>query len=89
MSQTTATDSQGAPRLLERLFGLSKSGSNLRTEFVAGLTTFLTMVYIVFVNPQILGNTGMGLNAFWRTIEPLLDEIVEALTSGERIVEVL
>lgn len=32
--------------LLERLFGLSKSGSNVRTEFVAGLTTFLTMVYI-------------------------------------------
>jgi adenine/guanine/hypoxanthine permease len=48
---------------LDRLFGLSKSGSNLRTEFVAGLTTFLTMVYIVFVNPEILGNAGMDKGA--------------------------
>ena len=38
---------------LERVFGLAKAGSDLRTEFLAGLTTFLTMVYIVFVNPQI------------------------------------
>jgi AGZA family xanthine/uracil permease-like MFS transporter len=35
----------------------------VRTEFVAGLTTFLTMVYIVFVNPQILGNAGMDKGA--------------------------
>jgi AGZA family xanthine/uracil permease-like MFS transporter len=49
--------------ILERVFGLKKSGSNLRTEFVAGLTTFLTMVYIVFVNPQILGNAGMDKGA--------------------------
>ncbi len=48
---------------LDRLFGLSKSGSNLRTEFVAGLITFLTMVYIVFVNPEILGNAGMDKGA--------------------------
>ena len=49
--------------MLERLFGLSASGSNVRTEFVAGLTTFLTMVYIVFVNPQILGSAGMDKGA--------------------------
>jgi AGZA family xanthine/uracil permease-like MFS transporter len=49
--------------ILDRLFCLRASGSNLRTEFVAGLTTFLTMVYIVFVNPQILGNTGMDKGA--------------------------
>jgi AGZA family xanthine/uracil permease-like MFS transporter len=48
---------------LERVFGLAKAGSDLRTEFLAGLTTFLTMVYIVFVNPQILGNTGMDKGA--------------------------
>src|SRR5579864_873133 len=63
MSQAAATDTQSAPRFLERIFNLSKSGSNVRTEFVAGLTTFLTMVYIVFVNPQILGNTGMDKGA--------------------------
>ena len=58
-----AADKQGPQPLLERLFGLSASGSNVRTEFVAGLTTFLTMVYIVFVNPQILGSAGMDKGA--------------------------
>ncbi len=51
MTATSAT--QNLDHLLDRMFGLSKSGSDLRTEFVAGLTTFLTMVYIVFVNPQL------------------------------------
>jgi len=62
MSQSAAAG-QSPPPILDRLFGLSKSGSNLRTELVAGLTTFLTMVYIVFVNPQILGNAGMDKGA--------------------------
>ena len=35
----------------------------MRTEFIAGVTTFLTMVYIVFVNPEILGNAGMDKGA--------------------------
>jgi AGZA family xanthine/uracil permease-like MFS transporter len=61
MSQAATTGTP--PPILDRLFGLSKSGSNVRTEFVAGLTTFLTMVYIVFVNPQILGNAGMDKGA--------------------------
>ena len=48
---------------LERQFGLSKHGTTVRTEFIAGLTTFLTMVYIVFVNPTILGAAGMDKGA--------------------------
>ena len=44
--------------VLERYFGLSQQGTDVRTEFVAGVTTFLTMVYIVFVNPIILGKAG-------------------------------
>src|SRR5262245_54964461 len=48
---------------LDRYFRLSENGTNVRTELVAGLTTFLTMVYIVFVNPQILGNAGMDKGA--------------------------
>jgi AGZA family xanthine/uracil permease-like MFS transporter len=48
---------------LERYFGLSQQGTDIRTEFVAGMTTFLTMVYIVFVNPIILGKTGMDQGA--------------------------
>jgi AGZA family xanthine/uracil permease-like MFS transporter len=48
---------------LDRYFGLTQHGTNVRTEVLAGVTTFLTMVYIVFVNPQILGNTGMDKGA--------------------------
>jgi AGZA family xanthine/uracil permease-like MFS transporter len=48
---------------LERQFGLSAHGTSVRTEFIAGLTTFLTMVYIVFVNPTILGAAGLDKGA--------------------------
>jgi AGZA family xanthine/uracil permease-like MFS transporter len=48
---------------LDRRFGLTRHGTTVRTEFIAGVTTFLTMVYIVFVNPQILGAAGMDKGA--------------------------
>lgn len=48
---------------LDQFFGISKAGSSVKTEISAGITTFLTMVYIVFVNPQILGETGMDPQA--------------------------
>ncbi|MGD9839115.1 MAG: NCS2 family permease [Afipia sp.] len=48
---------------LDRRFGLTQHGTDVRTEFVAGVTTFLTMVYIVFVNPVILANAGMDKGA--------------------------
>ena len=54
---------RGSDGLLERQFRLRENGTNVRTEFIAGATTFLTMVYIVFVNPQILGNAGMDKGA--------------------------
>jgi AGZA family xanthine/uracil permease-like MFS transporter len=47
----------------QRYFGLKEHGTDIRTEFVAGVTTFLTMVYIVFVNPIILGKAGMDPGA--------------------------
>src|SRR5690625_8031036 len=49
--------------MLERLFQLTAHQTSLRTEVVAGITTFLTMSYIIFVNPEISGTTGMGKNA--------------------------
>ena len=49
--------------LLDRYFGLAEHGTDVRTECLAGITTFLTMVYIVFVNPQILANAGMDKGA--------------------------
>jgi len=49
--------------MLDRVFGLSAHGTNVRTELMAGLTTFLTMAYIVAVNPAILGAAGMPMGA--------------------------
>ena len=49
--------------MLERLFALSARNTNVRTEVAAGITTFMTMAYILFVNPSILGAAGMDKNA--------------------------
>jgi len=49
--------------MLESLFKLSHNDTDVRTEVMAGLTTFLTMAYIVFVNPSILKETGMDQGA--------------------------
>jgi AGZA family xanthine/uracil permease-like MFS transporter len=49
--------------VLERLFNLKENGTSVRTEVIAGITTFLTMSYIIFVNPEILSSTGMDRNA--------------------------
>ena len=49
--------------MLEKLFKLSENGTNVRTELVAGLTTFMTMVYILALNPSILSASGMDAGA--------------------------
>ena len=49
--------------MLTQYFELGKRGTNLRIEVVAGVTTFLTMAYIIFVNPAILSSTGMDKDA--------------------------
>jgi AGZA family xanthine/uracil permease-like MFS transporter len=49
--------------MFERLFGLKAHGTSVRQEFIAGATTFLTMAYIMFVNPKVLGGTGMDQHA--------------------------
>ncbi len=49
--------------MLDRLFHLTERGTTPRTEMVAGATTFLTMVYIVVVNPAILAQTGIDQGA--------------------------
>ena len=49
--------------MLERLFQLQAHGTTVRKEIVAGITTFLTMAYIVVVNPSILSATGMDFGA--------------------------
>ena len=62
-AMTNSTTRASEQSFLDRYFGLTQSGTSVRTEFVAGVTTFLTMVYIVFVNPDILGNAGMDKGA--------------------------
>lgn len=49
--------------MLERLFKLKEHGTDVRTEVIAGITTFMTMAYILFVNPDILSATGMPFGA--------------------------
>jgi xanthine/uracil/vitamin C permease (AzgA family) len=48
---------------MEKLFQLKAHGTNVRTEILAGITTFMTMAYIMFVNPGILSATGMDKEA--------------------------
>jgi AGZA family xanthine/uracil permease-like MFS transporter len=50
-------------RPLDKYFKLAEHGSNVRTEVVAGITTFLTMAYIIFVNPALLGDAGVPKDA--------------------------
>ena len=49
--------------MFEKIFKLSSKGTNVKTELLAGLTTFLTMAYILAVNPLILGDAGMPANS--------------------------
>lgn len=49
--------------MLERFFKLKDNNTTVRTEVIAGLTTFMTMAYILAVNPNILGEAGMNSNA--------------------------
>lgn len=58
--------SQSAARrdgLLQQMFKLREHGTDVRTEVVAGITTFMTMAYIIFVNPGIVAETGMPFDA--------------------------
>ncbi len=47
---------------LDKKFELSKNGTDVKTEIIAGFTTFMTMAYIIFVNPSILSDAGMPWN---------------------------
>ncbi|NOJ23008.1 NCS2 family permease [Vibrio coralliilyticus] len=49
--------------MFEKIFKLSEHGTNVKTEIIAGMTTFLTMAYIIFVNPAILADAGMDRGA--------------------------
>ena len=52
---------------LHKLFGFDRKTMQVRTEILAGLTTFLTMSYILAVNPSVMGSTGMDRGALFTT----------------------
>jgi len=70
--------------MLEKLFKLREHGTTARTEIVAGLTTFLTMSYIIFVNPDILSSTGMDRDAVFvaTCLAAALGSLVMALVAN-------
>lgn len=56
-------DKRKATYMLEKLFKLKQNNTNVKTEITAGITTFMTMAYILAVNPSILGDAGMDQTA--------------------------
>ena len=50
-------------KFLEKTFELKLNGTSIKQEFIAGITTFITMAYIIFVNPQMMAASGMDLGA--------------------------
>ena len=66
--------------MLERLFKLQDHDTNIRKEVVAGITTFLTMAYVIVVNPSILSATGMDFGAVF--VATCLAAVVGTLIMG-------
>jgi len=70
--------------MLDTPFKLNTHGTQVRTEIIAGITTFLTMSYIIFVNPDILSSTGMDRNAVFvaTCLAAALGSLVMALVAN-------
>ena len=68
---------------LERYFEFTHLGTNWRTEILAGVTTFLTMAYIVVVNPSILAAAGIEMFG-WRPLPPAPMTVTETEGSSDR-----
>jgi AGZA family xanthine/uracil permease-like MFS transporter len=69
--------------MLDKFFGIKKLGSSMRTELVAGITTFMTMAYILAVNPDILSATGMDKGAIFTAtaLAAIIGTLVMALVA--------
>jgi adenine/guanine/hypoxanthine permease len=70
--------------MLEKIFHLSKNKTNVRTEVLAGITTFMTMAYILVVNPSILSQTGMPIKAVFvaTALAAIIGTIIMAFVSN-------
>ena len=58
----------GGKTMLEKVFKLKENGTNVRTEIVAGLTTFMTMAYIIALNPNLLTGFGAEGMDLWNAV---------------------
>ncbi|WFB37543.1 NCS2 family permease [Kiritimatiellota bacterium B12222] len=69
--------------MLDKFFKITESGSSVKTELLAGVTTFMTMAYILAVNPGILSATGMDINAVFTAtaLSALIATLVMALVA--------
>ncbi|MEK4564016.1 NCS2 family permease [Alkalicoccobacillus gibsonii] len=65
---------------MDRFFGLTEKGTTIKREAIAGLTTFLAMAYILGVNPMILGDAGMDVNAVF--VATALSAMIGSLIMG-------
>lgn len=65
---------------MDKFFKLKENGTTVKTEIVAGFTTFLTMAYILFVNPSILAQTGMDKGAVF--VATILAAVIGTLVMG-------
>ena len=65
---------------MDKFFKLKENGTNVKTELAAGLTTFLTMAYILFVNPSMLALTGMDKGAVF--VATILASAIGTLVMG-------
>ena len=65
---------------MEKFFKLKENGTDVKTELMAGLTTFLTMAYILFVNPSILAAAGMDKNSVF--VATIIAAVIGTLVMG-------
>lgn len=65
---------------MEKFFKLRENGTDVKTELMAGLTTFLTMAYILFVNPSILSAAGMDKNSVF--VATIIASVIGTLIMG-------
>mgnify|MGYP003292346516 CR=1 FL=1 len=70
----------GKTNFIERYFGIRASGSNIRTEILAGLTTFFAMSYILFINPSVLAKAGMEWGAVF--LATIIASVIGTLVMG-------
>lgn len=65
---------------MDKFFKLRENGTDTKTEVIAGLTTFITMAYVIFVNPSILSQTGMDKNAVF--VATILAAVIGTFVMG-------